>query len=54
MTYKATCVQTDCEFFTQTETEQEAIEAINHHTNEAHASMDILGSEVRENISRVE
>lgn len=54
MTYEAECVQNGCEFTTRTETEQEAIDAINHHTDEEHANMDVLEEEVHENITRIE
>ena len=54
MPYKAECPQTDCEFVVHRDTDQEAVDALTDHTDEAHANMDILEEEVRESVTRIE
>lgn len=36
------------------DTEREAIEAIEHHTSEKHAGMDLIDKDIRESITHVE
>ena len=53
MTYKAECQQTKCEFVERADTEHEGIEAIEHHTSEKHADIDLIDEDIRESITHV-
>lgn len=51
MAYHVECVQLGCEFETDAETEDGARDAMQAHTDEAHANMDIAEAELRKGIT---